>query len=349
MPRKSNKYEFDQIWIDKSALQYPSTHIIRDRLSKIPADIVDDVQGLKHSSDLNLAKRQLILTINRGVAFKACQGATQDVVCCGYHTIDLMSGCPCECTYCVLQHYLANNPMTTIYMNIEEVLNSVKNFLTVNSEKNYRIGTGELSDSLAYDHITGYSKIIVSFFSAQPNAVFEFKTKTANIDNLIGLKHNGRTVVAWSMNPQRIIESEEFNTASLDERLAAAKRCVDAGYRVGFHFDPIIHYKGWEKEYKEVVDVIYEVVPQESIAWISLGTFRFPPNLKTIATKRFPKSKIFYGEFIPANGKMRYFRPLREEIYGKMREWIGNRSKYITPYLCMETPQVCKHYNSISE
>ena len=104
-----------------------------------------------------------------------------------------------------------------------------------------------------------------------------------------------------------------------------------------------------EASHKEVVDVIYEVVPQESIAWISLGTFRFPPNLKTIATKRFPKSKIFYGEFIPANGKMRYFRPLREEIYGKMREWIGNRSKYITPYLCMETPQVCKHYNSISE
>ncbi len=338
---------FDQIWIDKEALLYPTTHIIRERFSGVPADVVGDVHILKHPKNLDLAKRQLILTINKGVSFKPCQGMAEGVVCCGYHTIDLASGCVCDCSYCILQHYLANNPMTTIYVNIEEILGGVKRHLEENPDRRFRIGTGELSDSLAYDHITDYSKIIVSFFATVANAEFEFKTKTTNIKNLLGLKHGGHTVVSWSVNPQGIIETEERGSASLIERLGSAKKCVEAGYRVGFHFDPMINYEGWEGDYKEVVDEIFKHVPPESVAWISLGSLRFPPTLKTIAEKRFPASKVFCGEFIPANGKMRYFRPLREEMYRKLRAFITEKAPRVTPYLCMETPTVYQNYTGL--
>lgn len=338
---------FDQIWIDKTALLYPSTHIIKDRLSKVPADVVDDVQILKHPSNPDKAKRQLILTVNKGSAFKRCQGECKGVVCCGYYTINIASGCPCDCSYCILQHYISNNPMTTIYVNIEEILSIVQRELKANPSKNFRIGTGELSDSLVYDHITNYSKIIVSFFAAQSNAIFEFKTKTVNINNLLGLKNGGHTVVSWSLNPQKIIDSEELHASSLKNRLAAAKKCVEAGYRVGFHFDPMINYEGWENDYKEVVEEIFAYVPSASIAWISMGSLRFPPHLKWMAEKRFPYTKIFCGEFIPTNGKMRYFRPLREEMYRKMREWIRKKAPKVSPYLCMETQTVYQNFTSL--
>lgn len=337
---------FDQIWIDKTALLYPSTHIIRERLSKVPSDVVEDVRILKHPSDPDRAKRQLVLTVNRGTHLRPCQGACEGVVCCGYYTIDIASGCPCDCSYCILQHYISNNPMTTIYVNIEEILGNVRRELEANPSRNFRIGTGELSDSLAYDHITDYSKIIVSFFATQPNATFEFKTKTVNIGNLLSLKSRGRTVVSWSLNPQRIIDSEERNSSSLMERLDAARKCVDAGYRVGFHFDPMINYKGWEGDYREVVELVFKKVPHSCVAWISLGSLRFPKELKAVAEKRFPHSDIFCGEFIPANGKMRYFRPLREEMYRKMRGWISEKAPGILPYLCMETPTVNRNYHS---
>lgn len=336
--------QFDQIWIDKAALLYPTTQFIKDKLGCVPCDVVDDVRLLKHPSDIAQAKRQLVLTVHRGVAFKPCQGVCEDVVCCGYYTIDLASGCPCDCTYCILQHYIANNPVTTIYVNIEEILGVVKKHLESEPSRDFRIGTGELSDSLAYDHITGYSKVIVNFFAQQRNATFEFKTKTANIGNLLGLKHAGRTVVSWSLNPQKIINSEEHNSAPLLERLSAAKRCVKAGYRVGFHFDPMINYDGWESDYKKVVEEIFRHVPAASIAWISLGALRFPNHMRAIAQKRFPDTKIFCGEFIPANGKMRYFRPIREEMYVKMRDWIKEGAPYVSPYLCMETVTVNQHW-----
>jgi spore photoproduct lyase len=339
------KPPFDQIFIDKAALLYPATHSILERLKGVPSDVVEDVQRLKHPSNVHLAKRQLVLTPHRGLAFKPCQGACEDVVCCGYHTIDLSSGCPCDCTYCILQHYTANNPMTTIYVNIEEILKAVKTQLDAFPDRHFRIGTGELSDSLAYDHVTQYSKIIVSFFATTSNATFEFKTKTTNIENLIGLRHAGKTVVSWSLNPQSIIDSEEHNTSSLEERLKAAKRCSDAGYKVGFHFDPMINYPGWESAYEAVVESIFKFVPAGAVSWISLGSLRFPRALKSIAEKRFPNSKIFFGEFIPANGKMRYFKPLRVEMYKKMREWISKYAPRVEPYLCMETAQVNKEYN----
>lgn len=338
---------FDQVWIDRTALIYPTTQFILDRLAGVPSDVVDDVHSLKHPSDISLAKRQLILTTHRGVVFKACQGMCEGVVCCGYHTIDLGQGCPCDCTYCILQHYIANNPMVTIYVNIEEILSSVRKHIEAMPERDFRIGTGELSDSLAYDQITNYSKVIVNFFAAQKNATFEFKTKTANIKNLIGLKHNGRTVVSWSLNPQKLIDREEKDSAYLIDRLKAARTCVNAGYRVGFHFDPMINYTGWETDYRDVVNMLFEYVPASNIAWISLGALRFPASLKPVVQKRFPQTKIFTGEFIPANGKMRYFRPIREEMYRKMREWINQRATFIRPYLCMETVTVNQHYSQL--
>lgn len=339
---------FDQIWIDRGVLHYPATHIIRDHLSQVPADIIEDVQTLKHPSDPVAAKRQLILTLHRGTAFKQCQGMCDGAVCCGYYTIDIASGCPCNCSYCILQHYLSNNPMTIIYVNIEEILSVVRQHLNAEPSRHFRIGTGELSDSLAYDHITGYSKIITGFFASQNNATFEFKTKTTNINNLIGLKHNGKIVVAWSLNPQKIIDSEEHGSASLNARLEAAAKCVNAGYRVGFHFDPMINYSGWEDDYRQTVEKIFEHVPAASIAWISMGCLRFPRQLKSVAEKKFPNTKIFNGEFIPANGKMRYFRPLREEMYKKMCGWINASAPRINPYLCMETPTVYQNFQSIS-
>jgi spore photoproduct lyase len=65
------------------------------------------------------------------------------------------------------------------------------------------------------------------------------------------------------------------------------------------------------------------------------------PSLKSIIQKRFKKSKIVYGEFIPGlDGKMRYFKPLRIELYRKMAAWITELAPDVTLYFCMEDEEV---------
>ena len=167
------------------------------------------------------------------------------------------------------------------------------------------------------------------------------KTKTSLVDDLLKLDHRGRTVVSWSLNTPRVIWQEELKTSDLADRLQAAKKVQEAGYPIGFHFDPMVHYEGWEKEYRDLIQEVFSHIQPDRVAWVSLGGLRFLPSMKEIIQTRFPKSKIIYGEQIRGtDGKSRYFRPLRVEMFRKMNQWLKEVSPDLFVYLCMETPEV---------
>ena len=169
------------------------------------------------------------------------------------------------------------------------------------------------------------------------------KTKTVNIAELEGLDSQGRVILSWTLNARSVSRREELRTASLDERFEAAAQAEAWGYRTGFHFDPIIHFRGWEDEYYETIDRIFTTVRPESIAWISLGALRYDPALKSIVQRRFPSSRFVYGEFIPGpDTKMRYPEPIRVELFSKIHDRIRQHSKQVPVYLCMESYSVWK-------
>jgi spore photoproduct lyase len=201
-----------------------------------------------------------------------------------------------------------------------------------------RIGTGELMDSLLFDRSMEYNRVLIPWFASQRQAFLELKTKLDSIDHLLDLETKSRTVIAWSLNPQKIITGEEGSGVSLTRRLKAAARCTRAGYHVAFHFDPVIYYEGWKHDYFKVVDKIADYVDPQKIIMISMGTLRFNPQVKEAALRNHPHTKIFYGEFIRSpDGKMRYFKPIREELYGVLLAHIRRRLGNVFAYMCMET------------
>ncbi len=344
--RKSKKalvpFAPEKVWIDKKIADHPQTIRILNKLKEVDYDVVDDVKKLKRPAKLTDAKKQMVLTYHKGDAFKPCQGIGNEHLCCNYRVIDLVSGCPMDCSYCILQSYLYNNPRTTVYVNIEEILSQVSAFLAKNSQKFFRIGTGELGDSLALDPIIEFASIMIPFFASKRNAILELKTKSTFVDHLLDLKHRNRTVISWSMNTPEIIESDENDTASLDDRLAAAKKVAAAGMGVGFHFDPIVIKKGVEdvSPYLQVIDRIFDALEPKQISWISLGLLRYPKDLPNIALGRFPETSLFTGEMIPTGSKMRYLRFIREEAYKPLWEKLSSKLPPHKIYLCMETPAV---------
>ncbi len=267
--------------------------------------------------------------------YKRCPCSCKSVSC-GYYVINLGSGCAFECTYCYLQDYI-NSPGIVIPANIEDFFEQFEYY-----QHNIRLGSGELTDSLAFDHITEFSPVIVEFFKRYPKSSFEFKTKSNNIDLLLTIQPADNIIISWSINPQNIIESTEFYTASLQERLEAAGRCVKAGYRVAFHFDPLIYYPSWEEDYFCLVEDIFNQIDPAQIAWMSLGTLRLTPGLKKIIESRFPENKILDEEFIYGyDGKLRYPEEIRKKIYIKMLSWIKQFKSDLYVYLCMEEKSMC--------
>lgn len=277
----------------------------------------------------------------RGRLLKSCPG-TRHYHCCGYRILHVGMQCSLGCTYCILQAYL-NQPNLRLFGNIGEILQVLSEELLSQPDRLYRIGTGEFTDSLLLDPWSHLSKRLVPFFARQPNAVLELKTKTDSIGNLENLDHGGHTIVAWSLNAEAITLAEEPHAASIAERLAAARKCAEWGYRLAFHFDPMIEHENWREGYGEVVDRLFRAVDPEKVVWISLGALRFMPELKSILASRHPRSSILIGEFIRGlDGKMRYFRDIRVELYRFMVERIRRYDPGLCVYLCMEGRDVWK-------
>lgn len=261
---------------------------------------------------------------------------------CGYLVMNTVTNCTLDCSYCILQSYL-HTRIIQVFTDMDEVCREVDSFLRQHPHELYRIGTGELSDSLIFDGITGSGARLVRHFRDCGNGILELKTKTASIEHLLPEKHGGRTVMAWSLNPEKIAASEEAGSPPPAVRLQAAVRCLAAGYPLAFHFDPVLDYPGWRDGYTRLIADIFQQVPSAAVAWISLGSLRYMPDLEEIAGARHPASRIFHGEMIRGlDGKNRYFIDRRIALYRHLVRELRRVAPEVPLYFCMESEDVWK-------
>jgi len=333
---------FQRVYITESALQ---DSVTGDILSKFPSQIQriipDDYNFTADVCDLD-PKTVLLLARSQGDIVKGCPGTDKSYLCCNYQVINQTQNCPMHCSYCILQFYL-NQPATVLYTNYDEIFTELKSKIERQPKRFFRIGTGELGDSLAIDGSVLFAKQAIRVFAEIPNALLELKSKTTDIEDLLHLEHNGHTVLAWSLNPQEIIHQNEFTTAQLIPRLAAAQKAAEAGYLLAFHFDPILFYPNWEKLYSELIDELYRHIDPERIAWISLGSLRFPPSMKEKIIERYPNTTIPYSEMVRGmDGKLRYARPLRLPMYKLIYQKLTAVPNPPFIYFCMESRLIWK-------
>jgi spore photoproduct lyase len=240
----------------------------------------------------------------------------------------------------VLQAYL-NNPFLTLFVNRDDMFRELERSSRLAPGRFLRVGTGEYMDSLALEHLTGFVPAVAEFFRNRPHLLLELKTKTTNIASLLEHDYTDSFIVSWSLNAAEICAGEERGTAPLLERILAARCLIDRGYRVGFHFDPVIAYSGWEEGYRATVELLKKHIPPERVVWISIGSLRFMPRLKAVAQATFPHTAIYTGEFVPGlDGKMRYLQEIRLELYGRLVGWLREYSQDLCLYFCMESPSV---------
>ncbi|MBM4054947.1 MAG: hypothetical protein FJ264_09840 [Planctomycetes bacterium] len=332
-----------QFFVEESVLSAETVQRIRD---KFPDSVFTTIKSYREHVktreftivDYNKRLESFYLIREKFDFYKYCP-CSNDSSSCGYFVMNLGSGCPYECAYCFLQNYV-NSPGIMLPVNIEDFFDVFRNL-----KKDMRLGSGEFTDSLAFDHIMEYSPKIVNFFRHYPKSTFEFKTKSNNVQLLTSLTGAKNVIISWSLNPQKLIDAAEFFTASLDERLEAAQKCIAAGFRVAFHFDPIVYYDGWEADYELLVNAAFDKIEAENIAWLSLGTLRVSPQLKKIIENRFPETTLLDEEFLTGfDGKLRYPAEVRSFIYNSMTSWIRKKSKNVPVYLCMEDKKM--HHNT---
>ncbi len=341
------KFDLDAVFIERGCADSAlAARIIRSIPASVPVHHVADArEAAKPAHDardpFGAGKRRMIIARRKIPFLMACPAGSSKFACCGYLVLTLASNCPMDCSYCFLQEYLADNPAFQLYANFADSFEELDRLIQSAPGRSFRVGTGELADSLAFDSITGISRELVEFFAARENLTLELKTKTDEIGNLIGLDPRGRVLVSWTLSSDAVYRSSENRTASPAARIAAARAVLEAGYRVAFHFDPLIAYPGAERDYVRLIDELLDNVPAKKISFISMGGLRMTPGLRSIARRRFSADPMLCGEDVLASdGRFRTFTPLRLKLYRTLAERFRKAGAEIPAYLCMEPASI---------
>jgi spore photoproduct lyase len=347
-PANSLIDSFDSIYIDENSLGSPVAERILRIFPEQKVKFVDKEpwpesrKSVMTAEDFSRSKKNIFVTPFKGQFFKRCPGSSQAKVlnCCNYHVLNLGSQCNMNCSYCYLQSYL-NSPIMKIYSNIHAALEELSAMAQTSGNLPFRVGTGEIIDSLSLDEITLYSRLLIEHFKQFPHWTLEFKTKSNKVDQFLDLAPAKNVVVSWSLNCEAMIISEEHATATLIERLEAAEKCLRAGYQVAFHIDPMIWHPEWKKNYEHLAQQIQKRFKPEDVNVISLGTLRFQPEQRQMMKQRFGmNSWVTRAEMFASEGdKLRYDAGLRHEMFRFMYHNFKSQSEKWRLFLCMETPE----------
>jgi spore photoproduct lyase len=345
LPHSTNIHmqHFKQILVEEAAWDYALTQRVLARLPRTPVSVIPDRDLLRPwarpAAWLGESKTTLLLAVQKGPFWRACPG-TREYLCCGYQVLQVALNCPFDCTYCILQGYV-NLPAVTVFVNVEDLQADLQARWAQAPDRVWRLGTGEFGDSLALDELTGLHERLIPLLAHHPKAALEIKSKGRSLEHLLPLGPNRQVIFAWSLNPPEIVRQAEHGTASLRARLQGAAQAAQAGFRLAFHFDPLINFPGWEEAYHRTVEHLGAAAASADVAWISLGALRFPPPLRQIMLARFPHSRLGSEEMVRApDGKLRYFKNLRVEMYSRLREWLTEVLPGGQLYLCMESPRI---------
>ncbi|GAB4258156.1 MAG: hypothetical protein Kow0092_05590 [Deferrisomatales bacterium] len=321
---------FDRVVVDRPVRE---TRFAGQLLSRLPGSVPVELRG--EGAPRPRGRRTLFVTREPGAFLKPCP-CSPGMVSCGYWVLSPVFQCPYACTYCFLRFYAPDEPLT-VYANLEDAAREFHRALEGWAGP-VRLGTGEFADSLALDPWTHHSLWLRELVAARPRVLLELKTKSTHVELLLDRPALPNLVIAWSVNAVRWAAAEEAGAAPLEARLEAAAEAARAGYRVAFHFDPVVLEQGWEEAYGDVVGRLFAAVPPERVAWVSLGTLRFPPRFLERWGRALKGKRAFFREFVPgADGKLRYFWPLRREAYRYLAARLRREGGAGLPvYLCME-------------
>ena len=321
------------VFIQKAALQYPLGNKLMKEFNNRGIDVslyekrVPTTPGRSFKDSFLCAKRTMVVLVRTRREFQTCKPSA-------HYQLPLVSGCPGHCEYCYLNTNLGKNPFVKVYVNIDEVLEQAKEYINLRKPEVTVFEGSATSDPVAVESWTGSLQKTIAFIATQDSARFRFATKYGQIQNLLTLRHKGKTEVRFSINSGHVVRKFEAGTPPLESRLKAAREISLAGYPLGFLIGPIIRFPGWRGEYTDLLNLARTQIPEGIPVSFELITHRFTTRAKKIIEEVYPDTEVpldeegrrfKYGQF--GYGKYVYEKELMEE----MEEFFRTAIKTLFP------------------
>ncbi len=273
-------------------------------------------RGETGSAGRNYAQDQGVVARPRKSGFIRPFDGTAGLVCNKFYRLILSNGCPFNCQYCYLRRILGGHHGPSVFTNpwpeVERQLEKIPRGV---------FSTGDLADSLAITPpLLGPA---LEYFRRQTHKFLFLTTKSKNIKLLLGIRPTPQVWISFSVNAVKTWGLFERNTPHPEERLAAAWRLKEAGWRVKIRIDPIIPEVGIG-HYREVARKVSTLAPERVTVGVLKHFPRLPPGQRAAPRRQLAESP---------NGIKRYPAHLKARIFNSLAEWLG-----FQPAICRETP-----------
>lgn len=266
-------------------------------------------------------KKTLVVGIKKGMKFQSCKPSA-------HYQLPLLSGCIGECQYCYLNTNLGDKPYIKINANIEDILLHAQKYIDERLPEQTIFEGSATSDPIPVEPYSNSLKRTIEFFSKSINGRFRFVTKYTDIDSLLDIEHGGNTEIRFTLNTNKVINDYENKTPSLDKRIEACKKIINAGYPLGFIIAPIFLYHNWQDDYKNLLLDLNRSLPSDILHPITFEVIshRYTTRAKNVILEVFPNTELpmndeertyKYGQF--GYGKFVYGK---QEI-GEIKEFFN--------------------------
>jgi DNA repair photolyase len=221
----------------------------------------------------------------------------------------------------------------------------IEEYYSINAGNPLSINISEYSDVLALDHITNMMGELMQLVSKDIGFNIKFRTKAANVKNLLKYNGNNQVRVTFGLNTEYVINNFEIGSASLTERISAVNKLIKSGgYKIDLSIEPIIMYDGYENDYKKLVKKIKKEIDLSKIGNIKIGTVRYKTVLKNYIERNFSNSDLilsFNKLVAPEKGdkRWRYSKDDRIKIYSMIKDEL-KEIKNIKLGLGAEVPEL---------
>jgi len=185
------------------------------------------------------------------------------------------------------------------------------------------------ADVLCLEPELGCLGPLIEFFGTYEDRYLIIHTKSANVEWMLDLEHNGKTAIVWSIAGPTQSTVLEPLTGATQERIEAARNCQEAGYVVRYKFKPIVPVRNWREEASETVRLMFEKTNPDVISlccymWMTVDEMKRRLDVSLLDPKHVAAAEEAVDEVAQTRAKP-FPEWVRAEIYEhhftEIRKW----------------------------
>lgn len=295
------------IFYEKDIENYELGEFLLEKYKDIPKTIIENHNNIeemrkKQNSEFARMKKNIIIGTRKTHKYVENHKVSD------YLVPYTSSGCTAMCLYCYLVCNYNKCSYLRLFVNREQMLDKIIKKAN-NSEKDLVFEIGSNSDLILENTITNNLVWTIENFQNSSKGKLTFPTKFNMVQPILNLKHNKKIIIRMSLNPKELIQSVEFGTSKLYERIEAINSLAEADYEVGILIAPIILVENWEKLYENLFRTMDEKLNKKvkKTAFFELIFMTYSYIHRMINNDAFPNAINLYNpELMTGRGKGKY-------------------------------------------